>query len=526
MSHPPTSTQGSNGHTTLEGLASVVTVDRADDIAAVCGRLDTAPTYAVVIHAPGGNRSLATELGMRRLQRHAEESGKIVAIATRSLALGNRARQVGIPVARKPEQVRWDAAGHRVVRVGRWSMVTPRVGGYAQVAVILVVLAVFAALALTMAPSADVIIVPPADTISEVVTVTASPKLDAIDFGAMKVPARRLSSTQRVTLALKPSGKVQVPTQPAKVVVAITNGSSADVTLPAGTVFLAAPDQQPFLLALDTRVPAGQTVTQGVTASRLGSVGNVPPGAISSFEDPRYKQFRVTNAEAGVGGASEERIGVDQKDVLALRNLAQDLQKSDTVRRTILVARPHDAVFLHTAEVTVEVGDPRPALGTPADLVLLDADVTVTVLAIPAGTLEELALHVLGSKQGKGEFIPGSVTAVETGATQADAEDGSVTTEVRLSGLFARNVTRSDIEEAVKGKSPGEARSILKERYGIEDPDVSVSPGWAPWLPRFDFRIDVELKGPTPEIVDATGVSASNRAPSPATATPSPTPRP
>ncbi|HQW51981.1 MAG TPA: hypothetical protein PL082_07985, partial [Tepidiformaceae bacterium] len=83
-----------------ESLASVVLVERSEDIAAICGRVDTAPTWAVVIHAPDGNRQLSTELGMRRLVRHGEESGKVVAIATRSSGLASRARQVGIPVSR------------------------------------------------------------------------------------------------------------------------------------------------------------------------------------------------------------------------------------------------------------------------------------------------------------------------------------------------------------------------------------------------------------------------------------------
>ncbi|MCC7089117.1 MAG: hypothetical protein IT295_08180, partial [Dehalococcoidia bacterium] len=36
----------------VESLASVVLVERSEDIAAICGRVDGAPTWAVVIHAP------------------------------------------------------------------------------------------------------------------------------------------------------------------------------------------------------------------------------------------------------------------------------------------------------------------------------------------------------------------------------------------------------------------------------------------------------------------------------------------
>ena len=70
-----------------EGLASVVVIERRDDVAGICGRIDTAPTFAVVIHAPRGNRQASTQLGMRRLVRHAEDTGRVIAIATRSLAI-------------------------------------------------------------------------------------------------------------------------------------------------------------------------------------------------------------------------------------------------------------------------------------------------------------------------------------------------------------------------------------------------------------------------------------------------------
>ena len=75
---------GDDGAAPREDVASVVLVERPEDVAAICGRVDAAPTWAVVIHAPEGNRQLSTELGMRRLIHHAQDGGKVIAIATRS----------------------------------------------------------------------------------------------------------------------------------------------------------------------------------------------------------------------------------------------------------------------------------------------------------------------------------------------------------------------------------------------------------------------------------------------------------
>ena len=476
------------------GLASVVLIDRREDIAAICGRVDTAPTFAVVIHAPDGNRQLSTELGMRRLARHAEEAGKVVAIATTSVELGSRARQVGIPVSRRPEHVRWDSGGRRVLRLGGRSFAPPSLGRYVQLLVIGAVALAFVGLALTMAPSADVVVYPPVETLSQVVTVTASKSRDTVDTNSLQVPARDVSAKRTVTLAVHTSGKVNVGTVAAKVGVTITNPGTAVVTVPAGTVVQAGADGPGFSLDGEAKVVAGGTLEGVATAVKAGAAGNVPAGTITAWADAKYRGLQVTNAEPAGGGLNEERPAVDGRDVTAIKALAESLAKSETLKQGLVEARPHDAVFLRTAETTITYGEPSAVAGTLADFLLLDVSVEIKAMAVVESTLNEVARAVLRPKGGAGEFLPGSVTAVETGARQVDKESGEIRTELRLQGEFARNLTGQALKEAVKGRSPGAAKSTLAERYGIQDSEVSVSPGWAPWLPRFDFRISVEMK--------------------------------
>lgn len=476
------------------GLASVILIDRREDLAAICGRVDTAPTFAVVVHAPNGNRPLTSELGMRRLQRHAEETGKVVAIATGATALAARARQVGVPVARKPEHVRWDAAGRRVVRVVGHSVVVPTLGRYLQAIVLLALAAGFITLAATLAPSATVSVAPPVETLARSVTITASSDRQEIDFANLLVPARKVSAHQRITLAVPTTGRVAVDTASALVQVTITNPTASEVAVAARAVLITSPDGPLFEIDQDAVVPGGKTVTLQATAVKPGPEGNVAAAAVSGFQDARYRALKATNAAAATGGASEERPAVDANDIVAVRKLANELGQSESIRRTLLAARPHDAVFLRTAEVETDIGQPSAAAGTPADLLLLPVDVTVTAYAVGADVLEAVARRVLFPDESSGEFIPGSVTAVETGARQASAEDSVIRTEIQVTGDFARNVTRAAVKDAVKGRSPDAARSTLASRYGIQDAEVRVSPGWAPWLPRFGFRISVELR--------------------------------
>ncbi len=505
------------------GLASVVLVNRREDVATICGRLDTAPTFAVVVHAPDGNRSLGTELGMRRLQRHADEAGKVLAVATGSSSLSTRARQLGIPVARKPENVRWEAGGRRVLGFGRRTLVLPALGRYLQVAAIAVCFLLFVALALTLAPSAEVIAIPPIETLSEAVTITADPEAEEIDLETMTVPANTVASTQTVTLALKTTGTTSVGTLSAKVLVTLTNGSGSEITLPVGAVLVTEPAKLRFQLDADTKIPPGQPAIQQATALAPGFAGNVPAGTIWTWSDERYRTVAIANPQPGSGGASEQRQAVAEADILAINNLARDLEKSDAVKRLLLAARPHDAIFLATAEANVEGGEISAIAGTATDILLMEVRIVVSATAVLSNTLDEVALQVLRRGQGVGEFIPGSVVAVETGASNIDAETGSITTRIELRGDFARGLTRQAVKDAVKGKSEAEARSTLQSRYGIESTNVSVSPGWAPWLPRFDFRIDVQLRSPAVGATSPAGAVPANGQPA-ATATTTPRP--
>jgi hypothetical protein len=504
------------------GLASVIQIDRREELAGICGRVDTAPTFAVVIHAPHGNRQLSTELGIRRLQRHADESGKIIAVATSNSALAARARQAGIPVARKPEHVRWDSGGRRVVRLFGRTLRVPRLGRYVQVGLLLAVAVLFVAAALTAAPSAKLTIYPSTETITRTITITALPNASDIDFTNLKVPAQKVNARQTITLAAKTTGTVSVGTVPAKTSLRITNPGKSDVTVEQHAVVAGGPDAVQFELDSAVTVPAGKSANADATAILPGVTGNLAPNTIATWVDDKYKVLAVANPAAAAGGANEDRPGIDAKDLINVKQLATELQKSDSVKHLLVEARPHDAVFLGTAETTIDYKDPPPA-GTPADLILLDVDVTVTAYAVPEATLTQVAQRTLTAGQGTGELVPGTVTAVETGARQIDAQTGAISTELQVQGEYARNLNPDELKDAVKGQSTEDAKSTLQREYGIQDADVSVSPSWAPWLPRFNARISVDLRNRAAEdAARAPNDASSATVPGAASPTPGP----
>ena len=471
----------------------MVLVERGEDVAGICGRLDTAPTWAIVVHAPDGNRQLSTELGMRRLIRHSEETGRTIAIATRSSSLASRARSLGVPVARRPEHVRWDAPGKVVFRIFGLSLAAPNIGRYVQVLVIAIVAFGAAGLALTLAPSARIVAYPPIETLLETVTLTASEDVGSTNFNTLEVPAERITAVQRYTLAVPATGTTTVGVLSSSVGLVISNDSGSDVVVAAGTALLAGGTFFPFETDETVTVPAGGTVDVTATAMRAGEEGNVPADTVTGWFEERLRFLAVTNPEPASGGTSELRPAAGPADVVTLTQLARALESSESVVEGLIGARPLDAVFLRTAETTIATGAVRPPVGEPTDVVLMDVEVTITALAIVRATLDAVARHVFGQSEVDGEFIPGTFRAVETGARQA-AGDGSITTEIEIRGEFARGLTRATVKDAVKGKSRDAAEALLRDEYGIQDVEVRLSPGWAPRLPRFGFRLDVEFR--------------------------------
>lgn len=478
-----------------DNYASVVQVERHDDVATICGRIDTAPSYAVVLHVRGGNRALTSEIGMRRVIRHAEEYGKIIAIATSNLALSSRARAFNVPTARRPEFVRWDSGGRMVWRLPGYSLAIPAFGRAFQVLVIAAIAVLFIGLLFSVGPSVDVVVYPEAETLEATVSLVASESADAIDFETLTVPAVTVTSSRTITIAIPTTGAALVPTQTATTTMTITNNDGTDVTIPAGTPLVVVVDEQEIGFRIDDEVdvPAGEEVSVGITARPAGEIGNIPAETEVAFVESEFSLLSAVTEEAATGGASEGRQAVDQDDIISLREIAEDLANASAAAETIIEDRPRDAILRDTITVEVQRGDPSDDPGTVAQIVTMDVTASVTALAIPAWVWDELASTILADEDDDpGEYILGSTTAVETGSTAG--EDGLTSVEFDVTGEFATDIRSADIADAVKGRSPEDARSTLQAQYGIEEAEIDLTPGWAPRLPRFDFRIDVELR--------------------------------
>ena len=470
-----------------------------EEIDGICGRIDAAPTLAVVLHAPGGNRALAEELGMRRVVRHVRARGRLLAVATRSGTLARRARRQRVPVASAPHRVHWGSGGKAVLRLGFATLLLPPVERYAP-HLVLGLLALAALVALfTVGPAATVTVYPPVERVERVVVVRASPRVDAANLETLTLPAEPAAVERAILLAVPATGTVTRGVSPATATLAIANPTGDAVTVPAGSIVFALPEFVSFALDEAVTVPAGGEAEAAVTAIAAGAAGNVAADAITQWRNQSFLALDVTNPEAASGGEDDTRRAVATADLRALETLAGEIAADVSLAALLAEARPGHAVIARSAAATVELGTPSAAEGDAAAAVFMEVRTTVRALAIPPAALEALARSVLEAPEGLGALVPGTVVAVETGGVQRDHADGSYTSELRLGAAFPDAPDSAAVEDAVRGRSAGSAEAELRSRYSNEDVEIELSPGWVPWLPRFGFRIDVAYAVRPPE---------------------------
>ena len=477
-----------------QSLASIVPIGRHEPIDGICGRIDVAPSLAVVLHAPSGNRAMSEELGMRRVARHAEASGRTLAVATRSGVLARRARDQGVPVSWNPRKVHWGSGGKVVIGLGSFALLVPPFGRYAQYVALAVFILAAAALLFTAVPSATVKVYPRTQTVEGVTVARASPRIDEIDLDRMLLPATTVTVERDVLLAVPTTGEVIQGVAPATATLRITNPTELSRHGACGRRRLRSPGlrrlrvryprhgsgRRERLRARDRPLPR---LRRQRRCRRHHPVAKHRSGGPQSPPTPTPPLAAATMSSAPSPPA----------DIRALESLAGDVGEGPPPGALLTNARPGYGIILRSATVTVELGEPSARAGAAADVVFMEVRTTFEALAIAPEVLDTLARALLAAPGGPGELVPGTVLGVETGNLQVDHPDGSFTGELRVSAEFPLGPSPAEVEDAVGGRSPSAAEAELATRYGIDDVEIDLTPGWAPRLPRFGFRLDIQF---------------------------------
>ena len=307
-----------------------------DDMSAIAQRLDTVETSRVALLLPWDQELLERDIDLEILRRAAlRRNLQLAAVspdpevrglvrrggfsAFRSLAEAERASTWPTPEAksvlapalpwwRDPVQprprtvpfrhawVRWLTAGLRVI-------------------VFLVALAVIAAGVYTIAPSAEIKLVPAGEEFTLIVPVYAARDIETVDEAGRLVPARPVGLEVDGFLEVPTSGLLDVALGRTSGEVLFTNVLYQDYTVPEGTVVRTSSTSYPirFQTAADVVVPAAGQASVGIKSLADG-VGNVAAFQINQVEGIVGSAVRVTNPLATSGSDATEVRVVTQAD--------------------------------------------------------------------------------------------------------------------------------------------------------------------------------------------------------------------
>ena len=409
-------------------------VHRDDGLNSIFGKLDAADSPRVALVAPHGNTELAKPLGMRRLRRYIDHSGKDVIIVTHSSAVRARAHEVGLAVAGNVKRVDFERYGRSGVRFGGVIVPLPGLGLLLRLATIVIAVAVLAAAVLLYLPKA---------------TVTVYPAYAPQQYAA------------NVTLI----------------------GAATSGALPAGQI---PANRRSESLSRTVLFPVhGTTTVKG------------PDGSDEQVASPTDDDLKQADAFA-------QQVLLDE----GRNDLAKQYSNETMVKQSAVLSA-------YTSKANAKAGE-------PADLIRLNVSGQVTMLSANNDTLRKLLeTALLPTTLRTQMFVPQTFSATVASAGQFDKNNNQIAVNFQLSESTTSVFNPSALKSALKGKSRTAAQQAVDARVDESAPaKVSVNPGWAPALPRFTGRIDVNIATPTPSPTpNPSATPAASPAPS---ATPAP----
>lgn len=475
---------------------ATVAIERADDLPDIFGKIDTAASPRVALLVRRGNRELSTPLGMRRLVRHLERSGRDVVLVTRSRVLRARAREEGLSVVSSVKRVNFSGRPHGL-QLG-WIVVRPPALGTLLTLLLLTATTLLGGAALFWyLPSARVTLYVPAETLSEVVELTADTRASEVNVARAVVPAQRREVRLTRTLVGPATGSTMVPADHAAVALVFANRTDRPVRVPKGTVVLATTGM-PFTVGNDVDLP-GRVGASGeaiALAQRPGTVGNVPRNTVTRIEDPALSRVvSVTNPSPGEKGADVRQPVVSEADVQLLREAAT-AYLLDAARREVMAQQaPTDVVFTEGARLEITDCTPLPPVGQIARYTELTCTARASLLVVASTDLRKLYIERLRPRLAADRMLlEGTFHTTVDQPGQFDPTFDRLTVPVRVGVLTAPAVDRAALKRALAGKTREGAERVLRQHMQTPAPPQVDLPGWAPWLPRVTDRIELVVK--------------------------------
>lgn len=359
-------------------------------------------------------------------------------------------------------------------------------------------------------PIATISVTPVASWFSYEVVASVDPRARSIDAAAGIVPGRLIQLEEADSAQVPTTGRRAVPDQKAQGDVVFTNKGDRPTTVPKGSVVQAAAVK--FVTQADVTVPgtvfAGpqqrfgmQKV--GITAAVGGSVGNVKAQQIASIDGLLARSLEVVNVEPTRGGSDRPVTFVTGDD---RRRLQESLHKTLTERITAKMQRQRNE------RETLLIWPDRAELRNPAVREAhfdknAEEESNTLALRMRLGygatafrgehvnqLVEQLTRLKLAESRPQFHVLPGT-THIQPPQV-VGIEGGLVQLLIKAEAQVAPRIDAGQFRADLKHRTMTEATAYLAALPGLTGQTINVQPEGRQRLPRFGFRIAVEVGKP------------------------------
>ncbi len=490
----------------------IITLESHDDLISVRDKLSWAKTPRILLVWPKYEKVTLRLLDLKVLQRHADSLGAHLGLVTRRMNVRRDAESLGIPVFKSASAAQknlWPDSAPRTQRIPknprrdlremrdsvqqkepawRTSLIGRVLTFTAGVMAVLTVAGIFV-------PRAAVTLHPESQTQSITIPVSASPSIQSISL-AGDIPARTLSVTVDAEQSLAITNQITLPNSKAKGIARFTNIGQKDVEIPAGTV-ISTVDLTRYITLTDTLLPGGvdEFVEVKIEALEAGSQGNAVPNTISIVEGLLGLSATVTNPELISGGTDTKTVGATEEDRTELRDVVMEnlRRAAETKMRTQIST--DDLLLLDTLEAVQTLQEEfSPPEGQAGKSLVLKMQVEYSANYISHADLKQLVTSTLGTTTPQGFSNFGELTFDPLAEPLTDSS-GITHFELQADQVTLRDVDQMHVFSVIRGHNPDRAVNELKNDFTLrDDPQITITPAWWPWLPLIPFNISVEVK--------------------------------
>jgi hypothetical protein len=320
-------------------------------------------------------------------------------------------------------------------------------------------------------PHAQITVLVLPQTVKESATIAVDPTASAADASGKVIPGKSQEKSVSGEKTATVTGKKKVG-DPAKGTVTLYNKVTNGRTLPKGTVLSA--NGLSFTLDADVSVASASesigSITFGkadaaVTASAIGTGGNLPAGTEFTFKDISATSLSARNDSALSGGTSKEVTVVSRADQDALvKALTDDLvgqakaQLLDQVGGNRLIDQT----------IKTQVSDKTFTEELDQEAKELHGKVTITVSGISVSDedIKSILLPLVSSKLPQG-YSPANGQQAITVSNAQVKKDGKISLSAELAVTALPSIDTNSLLTKLVGKDVTAAQDILKQTSGV-----------------------------------------------------------